>query len=282
MSEINDDKDDFVDRDLDGEFSDLETKGLSKAGQAGLEIVGGAIPFVGGLTSWISGSWSGEEQKRANAAFLAWFKMIQDEMKEKQRVWAEILSRIDLGNEETAERVESPEYQKLVRKAFRNWRGAEDETKQRIIRNILANAAAARTSSDDVVSLFLDWIGLYSEFHFQVISVIHQNQGVTRGGIWRQLKKPTVREDSADADLYKMLIRDLSTGGIIRQHRQVDYAGNFVKKQPPGRGSGSDRLKSAFDDADQYELTGLGRDFVHYAMNELVVRIEFNPNTDYT
>ncbi len=34
-------------------------------------------------------------------------------------------------------------------------------------------------------------------------------------------------------------------------------------------------MKSAFDDSEQYVLTDLGRQFVHYAMNELAPRITF-------
>ncbi|UQY80227.1 hypothetical protein HAV_00417 [Candidatus Hepatincola sp. Av] len=40
--------------------------------------------------------------------------------------------------------------------------------------------------------------------------------------IWQNLGKKEVREDSADADLFKLIIRDLSTGGIIRQYRPTD------------------------------------------------------------
>ena len=36
------------------------------------------------------------------------------------------------------------------------------------------------------------------------------------------------------------------------------------------------RVKSAFDNEEEYVLTELGRQFVHYAMNEIVPRIEFN------
>ena len=32
-------------------------------------------------------------------------------------------------------------------------------------------------------------------------------------------------------------------------------------------------MKSAFDDVEQYELTELGNQFVHYTMNEVVPRI---------
>jgi hypothetical protein len=72
------------------------------------------------------------------------------------------------------------------------------------------------------------------------------------------------------------LIRDLSTGGVIRQHRETDYHGNFIKKYNPTRkGSGSETMKSAFDNEEEYELTQLGQQFVHYAMTELPPKIEF-------
>jgi hypothetical protein len=38
--------------------------------------------------------------------------------------------------------------------------------------------------------------------------------------------------------------------------------------------SGSDYGKSAFDDVEPYELTDLGNQFVHYAINEIVAKIE--------
>jgi len=111
-----------------------------------------------------------------------------------------------------------------------------------------------------------------------VIGEIYRNTGSTRGEIWEDLGKGPVREDSADADLFKLLVRDLSTGGIIRQHRETDYAGNFVaqRQRPPRRNSGGSRpLKSAFDDTERYELTALGRQFVHYAMTELTIKIAY-------
>ena len=110
-----------------------------------------------------------------------------------------------------------------------------------------------------------------------MIGQVYQQQNISRGQIWRNLNKPAVAENSADADLYKLLVRDLSTGGVMRQHRQTDYYGNFVKKQPErsSRGSGG-TMKSAFDNEEQYELTELGKQFVHYAMNELAPRITFD------
>jgi len=203
--------------------------------------------------------------------------MLPDELREKEKTVLEIMARLNLQDEEIAKRVESKEFQSLVKKAFREWAGTKSETKREYVRNILVNAAASRMSSDDVVRLFLNWLDTYSELHFQVIAAIFNSAGITRGQIWTKIGKGEVREDSADADLYKLLFRDLSTGGIIRQHRETDYYGNFLPKTPERRpkGSGPKPIVSAFDDDEGYELTELGKQFVHYAMTELPPKIEF-------
>ena len=115
--------------------------------------------------------------------------------------------------------------------------------------------------------------------HFQVIGAIFNSDGITRGEIWRKIGKGPVREDSADADLYKLLIRDLSTGGIIRQHKERDYMGNVIPKATVKRnkGSGPKLPISAFDENEGYELTELGKQFIHYAMTDLPMRIEYKP-----
>lgn len=132
--------------------------------------------------------------------------------------------------------------------------------------------------------MFIDWIGQYSALHFKVIGAIYNSRGISRGAIWRKIGKGQVREDSADVDLYKLLIRDLSTGGVIRQHRETDYHGNFISKPATKRsaGGGSRVLTSAFDEEDMYELTELGQHFVHYAMTELTSRItyEYQPTSN--
>jgi hypothetical protein len=169
-----------------------------------------------------------------------------------------------------------------VRKAFREWSGAESEDKRKYIRNILSNAASVNVTNDDVVRLFLQWINLYSELHFHVIASIYNDAGVTRARIWEKVGKEEVREDSAEADLFKLLIRDLSTGSIIRQHREKDYAGNFLRKPAQSRRKGGmvqSTVESAFEDTKGYELTELGQQFVHYAMTDLPLRIAFTQNT---
>jgi hypothetical protein len=252
--------------------------------RAVLNTASGAIPFAGGLLSAIAGAWSERDQNRVNDFLHHWIQMIAAEMREKERTILEIMARVDMRNEDTAERVESPAYQALLRKAFRDWAGAESEEKRVLIRNLLTNAASITLTSDDVVKLFLDWIKTYSEFHFAVVGAIYNSAGITRGGVWEKLNRAPVREDSSEADLFRLLFRDLSTGGIIRQHRETDYRGNFLAKRPqrsPSSSRGQTKtMKSAFDDGDQYELTALGEQFVHYAMTDLPPKLEFSTAGD--
>lgn len=249
-----------------------------------LQIIGGVIPFASGLFSAAAGAWSENEQEKVNKFFRQWIKMLEDEIKEKERTIIEIMARLDIHDEEIAKRLESKEYQSLLKKTFREWSGAESEQKRTYIRNILANAAASTITSDEVVRLFIDWLATYSELHFKVVAVIyrHGTNGISRGGVWSDLGRTAVAENSADADLFKLLFRDLSTGGVIRQHRDVDYHGNFIPKTPERRprGSGPKPVTSAFDNEDSYELTGLGRQFVHYAMTDLPLKIEYDTHRD--
>ncbi len=111
-----------------------------------------------------------------------------------------------------------------------------------------------------------------------MIRSIYNDAGVTRARIWEKVGKEEAREDSAEADLFKLLIRDLSNGSIIRQHREKDYAGNFLRKPAQRRRKNapvSNVIESAFEDTKGYELTELGQQFVHYAMTDLPIRIHF-------
>ncbi|MER9615591.1 hypothetical protein [Mesorhizobium sp. M0207] len=254
----------------------LDASSVKKWSRTAMNAAGG-IPFVGSFLSAAAGHWSAEEQEHATNVIRQWLQMLEDELREKGKTIAEVVARLDMKDEKVTERIESPEYQSLLKKAFRNWSSIDTEYKRQRIRNILANAAAAKTTSDDVVRLFIDWINLYSDFHFEVIGEIYRNPAISRGEIWDNLGKPSVREDSAEADLFKLLVRDLSTGGVIRQQRETDGAGNFVKRRPTRTtsGNGSRTAKSAFDETESYELTDLGRQFVHYAMNEITAKIEY-------
>jgi hypothetical protein len=268
------------DQPLDSQIPELP-KPLRGAGSSrfALNAVSGAIPLAGGLLSAVANAWSERDQARVNDFLHHIMQMLAAEMAEKQRTIVELTSRVDMRDEEIAKRVASAEYQAILRKAFRDWAGTESEKKREFVRNILANAAASRIASDDVIKLFLEWIRDYSELHFAVIAEIYNNAGITRGEVWRRLGRQTVREDSSDADLFKLLFHDLSTGRIVRQHRETDYAGNFIakptRKGPPLPKGAPRTMKSAFDDEEQYELTALGDQFVHYAMTDVPPKLEF-------
>ena len=178
--------------------------------------------------------------------------------------------------------MQSEEYLALVRKTFRIWDVPDTEEKRRLLSNLITNAASTRACSDDVIRLFLDWIKLYNEVHFAVIKEIFQNPGSTRFDIWSGLYGEIPREDWSAADLYKFLIRELSTGGVLRQERDINAVGQFVRKRARHvrRGTASTTLESAFEDTKPYVLTALGKEFVHYTMNEIVHRIEGESGTD--
>ena len=120
----------------------------AKISRGTLQVVGGVVPFAGGILSAIAGAWSENEQEKVNRFFEHWVQMLQDELKEKEETIIEIMARLNLQDKAISERVESKEYQSLVKKTFREWSGAESEEKRVYIRNILANAADSQVSSD--------------------------------------------------------------------------------------------------------------------------------------
>ena len=88
------------------------------------------------------------------------------------------------------------------------------------------------------------------------------------------------REDSAEADLYKLLIRDLSTGGVIRQDRETTLEGKFLRRHPRrDKGPASRTMESAFEDKKPYVLTALGQQFVSYSMSDILRQLEPGHNT---
>lgn len=234
----------------------------------------GSIPWVGGFLSAMADFKSDEGQVKSNQLYEQWLSEHTDKMKVLGETLVEIAKRLDEFSDDINERLESEEYLQIVRKSFRVWDNADTFEKRDLVRKLLTNAGAHKLVTDDLIRLFLDWLSLYHEIHFAVIRAIYQNSGVTRYDIWQELNGTQVQENSLEADLFKMLIRDLSMGGVIRQHRQTDYAGNFIKKAKAKSAYSSNTYKSAFDDNESYELKELGKQFVHYTMNEVVTKIE--------
>lgn len=247
-----------------------------KLARFALAVLSGAVPYVGGVIGAAGGAWSEKENERFQRILKTWLKLQEDEIKEIGQTLIEVMLRIDQQDEKVRERIESPEYLKILKKCFRDWSAAESEEKRVLVRNLLVNAASPGITPDDVIRLFVEWIDRYSELHFRVIRAIYNHSGITRAEIWNQIHGKRVTENSAEADLFKIIVHELSVGHIIRQHREVDYYGNFVKQTPKRtpKGAGSSTYTSAFDGEKQYELTELGSQFVHYTMNEAVTKIE--------
>jgi len=236
----------------------------------------GSIPWVGGVLAATATFKFDEAGVRQDNLRNQWLEEHHQKLGLLRGTLSEVFNRIQGLGEEINDRLESQEYLGLIRKAFREWDQADTEEKQRLIVQLVTNAAGVRICSDDILRLFLDWIEVYHEAHFAVIREVHKNEGPTRYDIWTAVYgKDIPRDDSAEADLYKMLIRDLSTGGVIRQARETDSSGRFRKKtSPPRRLTSTGVMESAFEDTKQYVLTELGKQFVHYTMNELVTRLE--------
>ena len=235
----------------------------------------GSIPWVGGFLSAAAAYKAEESSIRQDSLQTQWLEEHHDKILKLKAALEEVQRRFDSFGENIEGRIQSDEYLSLVRKAFRAWDEAATEEKRRYTANLIVNAAGTRVCSDDVVRLFLDWVDLYHETHFAVIREIFQNPGSSRYEIWTALYGEPTREDSAEADLFKLLIRDLSTGGVIRQERDVNSLGQFVRKTPQRsrRGTAPTTIESAFEDSKPYVLTELGKQFVHYTMNEVVTRI---------
>jgi len=233
----------------------------------------GSIPWVGGFLGAAASLKLDEDGLRANSLQTKWLEEHAKKLERLERALNDIAARFESLGEEIDERIESEEYLDIVRRAFRAWDRADTDEKRNYIRNLIANASGTRLCSDDVVRLFIDWLDSYHESHLAVVREIYKNPGVTRLEIWESVYGAVPREDSAEADLYRLLIRDLSTGGVIRQARETTEDGQFLKKRPTGRRSASPIAESSFEDTKQYVLTELGKQFVHYSMSEVVPRI---------
>jgi len=235
----------------------------------------GSIPWVGGFLSAAAAFHAEKDQSRINELHRQWFEEHKEKIIKLGQTLAKIIDRLASIGEEIETRIESPGYLSLVRKGFRSWDQADTEEKRELIRTLLTNAGATQLCPDDLIRLFIEWVDTYHEAHFKVIREIYKSPGISRGAIWDNISDERPREDFAEADLYKRLIRDLSTGGVIRQSRETDSNGRFYTKSTKGRSrTTSTYMKSAFDDVDPYELTELGAQFVHYTMTDVIPRID--------
>jgi hypothetical protein len=232
------------------------------------------IPWVGGVLSASAALASEVDQSKVNELLRSWLEEHRRKLERLGRDIGEIVDRVEELGEEASTRLENPQFLALVEQAFRAWDRASSDEKRTLLKKLLSNAAGTELCDDDLVRLFIAWIDYYHESHFAVIREIYQNPGTNRAQIWQQIHGSEVREDSAEADLFKLLIRDLSMGGVIRQRRETTTGGEFIRRKPgSGRPPASRVMKSAFDSGDPYVLTELGGRFVHYVLTDVVRRI---------
>lgn len=268
------DEDELVSR-LRSELAKSEPTGRRRIIEKFILAVLGSIPWFGGFLSAAAGYKVEEGAVRQDSLQTQWLEEHHSKIVALKATLHEIEGRFEALGAAIDERIQSEEYLTLVRKAFRAWDNADTNEKRRYSANLVTNAAGSRVCSDDVLRLFLDWLELYHEAHFAVIKHISQNPGSTRYDIWSHIYGEIPREDSAEADLFKLLIRELNMGGVIRQPRDTNEQGQFVRKFPQKtrRGHAPTTMESAFEDSKPYVLTELGQQFVHYTMNEVVTRI---------
>jgi len=196
----------------------------------------GSIPWIGGVISAAAAYKAGGSEFQRDDLLREWLQEHHEKLQELRATLEQMVGRLDGFGQELEERITSHDYLGLVRKTFRQWDQADTAEKRRLLVQLITNAAGTRICSDDILRLFLDWVDTYHEAHFAVIREIYKNQGPTRYDIWVAVYgEPLPRDDSAEADLYRMLIRDLSVGGVIRQPRETDFRGRFIKKTRPPR-----------------------------------------------
>jgi hypothetical protein len=236
----------------------------------------GSIPWVGGVLAASATFKFDEAGVRQDDLRTQWLAEHQQRLQDLRTTLGEMFARIESLGVEVEDRLESPEYLGLIRKTFREWDQADTQEERGLLAQLITNAAGLRICTDDILSLFLDWIRNYHESHFAVIREIYKNPGPTRYDIWVAVYGETIpRDDSANADLYKLLIGDLQLGRVIRQPRASDNFGRYQKKATRTKPAFKTiTLESPFEDTKQYVLTELGKQFVHYTMTELVTRLE--------
>jgi hypothetical protein len=237
-----------------------------------------SIPWEGGFLAAAASYKVGENDVARDGLIDQWMLEHHQRLKLLRHTLEQMASRLEGLGEEIDQRIHSGQYLALVRKTFRQWDEADTAEKRRLLAQLITNGAGSRICSDDIVRLFLDWLDSYHEAHFAIVREIRKNPGSTRYDIWVAVYgEPVPRDDSAEADLYKMLIRDLNVGGVIRQPRESDPQGRFLKRHRAPRRIASPNMESAFEDTKPYVLTELGSQFVHYSMTELVARL--NPGS---
>jgi hypothetical protein len=257
-----------------GELSELLQHNFgAQVLRAAMQTLAGELPVGGGALAAAAGAWSERDQGKVNNLLVVWLKQLEADLAAMGTTLADVLIRVDLNDEDVRKRLESPEYQALVSKVFRNWSATESVKKREMLRNLLANAAGKNITGDDVISIFISWINDYTDTHFGVVSAVYKTPGITKYAMWEAIGGQQVADNSPEADLFKYITFQLTTGYVMRQDRQTTAGGQFVRQTTRRPADKSGVMKTPFDNKDPYVLTALGEQFVHYALNEVVPKI---------
>src|SRR5437879_3977748 len=93
--------------DLEKQMKEALDRGYGpKITRFAMALLGGAIPMVGGAVAGAAGSWSETEQDHFNRVAASWLQLQKDEIKEIGITIGEILSRIDLNDNNIRKRIE--------------------------------------------------------------------------------------------------------------------------------------------------------------------------------
>lgn len=236
----------------------------------------GSIPWVGSFISAAASFSSDVEQEKTNEYQKLWLDEHQEKINNLARTLDDIVARFENFGDEFQERIQSQEYLTLVREAFKAWDQAETQEKRQMLKTLITNAGATKLSEDGLVQLFINWINSYHEFHFMVIKEIYKTPNITRAQIWDKIKGTRPRDDSDEADLFKLLIRDLSTGGVIRIRKETNAYGQYLRadRTTKAKTYGDQTMETPFENTKPYVLTRLGQNFVHYVMVDVVPQIK--------
>lgn len=257
------------------EIAKLTPTGRKRFFQKFLLAALGSIPWVGGFIGTMASLKTESGDFKADDMRTQWLNEHQRKIEQLTSTLNHIAERFEKLGEQIDERIQSEEYLNIVRCAFRTWDQADTDEKRKYIANLITNASNTRLCSDDIVRLFIHWLNEYHEAHFAVIREIYKNPGATKYDIWMEIYGQIPKENSSEADLYRLLIRDLSTGGVIRQERKITLDGKFLRRHPRrNKGPAPTTMESAFEDTKPHVLTALGQKFVQYTMTDVLRRLE--------
>lgn len=245
-----------------------------KYGRVAMAAMGG-VPWIGSILSAAATLSAENEQGKTNHLLYLWVREHEDKLRQLISDMQLVFARLESFGDEIKERIESPEYLNLVRKTFRTWNEADSMEKRDMLRKVITNAGGSAIVGDDILRLFIELVGKFNELHFRIIRDVYTNPEITSYELGINLFGEIPPDNSAKADLFKLLMHDLNMSDLVRLPRDSDSTGKYVRATREKKPSNPSRyLKTPFDPNKKQVLTELGKEFVHYVMTELALQIE--------